>query len=75
MLPLALKHVTEVELAARRDTRVRAFSAAFPGARPVELSLEAETRRGAWVAHLQGVTRVLASEGFQVRGFDLRIAP
>ncbi|MDI1475910.1 galactokinase [Polyangium sp. y55x31] len=72
VLPIATPQTTMVELGPRRDRRVRVWSAAI-GAEPLEYVLGEEVRRGAWIDYVQGVTRVLADEGFALAGFDLRI--
>lgn len=72
VLPIATPQTTQVELGPRRDRRVRVWSDAI-GAEPVEYVLGEEVRRGAWIDYVQGVTRVLADEGFALAGFELRI--
>jgi len=74
VLPVAIPQRTTVELRARDDRRVRAFSANLQEER--EYILGEEQPRKDWIDYVQGITHVLLAEGFgsRLRGFDLRIS-
>lgn len=73
VLPTAIPRYTRVQLARRADQTVRAVSENAGGAEPVTYTLGKETRTQGWLDYLQGVTYVLAREGFDIAGFDIRI--
>jgi galactokinase len=73
VLPAAIPQHTEVELAARGDGGVRAWSAEVGGA-PAEFTLGAERRVGGWLDYVQGVTFALSRAGHRLGGFDLRVS-
>jgi galactokinase len=76
VLPLAIPQRTRVELAVQDGTRVRAWSANFDGRdqrKPAEYRLGEETPGRGWLDYVQGVTQVLARQGYRLGGFDLRI--
>jgi galactokinase len=72
VLPMAIPQQTEVELAPREDTTVRAFSANLPASESQgRYELGQETPGRGWLDYLQGVTRILREEGHALRGFDV----
>ena len=71
VLPTAIPQKTRAEIGGRADLRVRAASAEADGGRISEYGLGEETRRGAWIDYVQGVTAELARQGLAVPGFDL----
>lgn len=73
VLPLAIPQRTRVELAARQDRRVFAWSANMRGSEIEEFALGEEARGEGWLDYVQGITRALALAGHPIRGFDLRI--
>jgi galactokinase len=74
VMPIAIPQRTQVELSPRLDGLARVFSAELGNGHPiVEYAVGRESRRGAWIDYVQGVTSVLAREGHVVGGFDLRI--
>ncbi|MCA1582018.1 MAG: galactokinase [Acidobacteria bacterium] len=73
VLPTAIPQKTRAEVARRSDRRVRAASAEADRGRISEFVLGEETRRGAWIDYIQGVTAELARRGLAVPGFDLWI--
>jgi galactokinase len=74
VLPAAIPQRTRVVLRARADTRVVARSHNVGSADSESYELGRETRRGAWIDYIQGLTAVLRSEGYRVRGFEAEIA-
>ena len=73
VLPTAAPQRTRVELALRRDDRVRVASTSVRGGAVHEYQLGREMRAGDWVDYVQGCTRVLA-ERTTLHGFDALIA-
>jgi galactokinase len=74
VLPIATPQYTEVLLAPRADTLVRAWSANVPEAeRLVEYRLGDETRTGGWHDYVAGVTEALAHRQSVISGFDARV--
>jgi len=73
VLPLAIPQQTEVQLATRSDEAVRAWSAPGSALEPISYQLGDEAPHQAWPDYVQGVTRTLRTEGYPIRGFDLRI--
>jgi len=73
VLPLAIPQRTRVELAPRRDGRVRAWSANLKEPRSEEYALGGEARGRRWLDYVQGVTAALAAAGHAIPGCDLRI--
>jgi galactokinase len=74
VLPTAIPQRTQVELAPSTQRSVRVWSGAM--ARSAELltyTLGNETPLGSWLDYIQGVTRILATEGFRLSGYDLRV--
>ena len=71
VLPAAIPQRTSVELCARTDRIVEAWSASFN--EHTQYALGEETRRRAWIDYVQGVTAVLAAAGHRLTGFSLRI--
>ena len=72
VLPCAVPQRTHAALVVRSDRRVRVWSAQM-GPEPGEYVLGDERRGAGWVDYVQGVTWVLARQGFLLRGFDLRL--
>jgi galactokinase len=72
VLPCAVPQRTHAALVVRSDRRVRVWSAQM-GPEPGEYVLGDERRGAGWVDYIQGVTWVLAEEGFPLGGFDLRL--
>jgi len=72
VLPCAVPQRTHAALVVRSDCRVRVWSAQM-GPEPSEYVLGDERRGAGWVDYVQGVTWVLARQGFSLRGFDLRL--
>lgn len=73
VLPTAIPQGTDVELARRDDGCARIWSAAFADAGIRDFRIGNETRHGDWLDYVQGVTWLLAREGFTCSGFDARI--
>ena len=73
VLPTVIPQRTVVELVPRADRRVRAWTVNVSGGRLTEYVLGEERRQGGWADYVQGVTWVLAQEGFTLPGADLRI--
>ncbi|HEV3204097.1 MAG TPA: galactokinase [Gemmataceae bacterium] len=73
VLPTAIPQRCRVEMAARSDKTVRAWSTALDSKEGIaEYDLGQETPGRGWLDYLQGVTRILAGEGHRLRGFDVR---
>jgi galactokinase len=72
-LPVAIPQRTRVELARRDGPEVRAWSANVPERPRGEYRLGEERQVQDWLDYVQGVTWVLAQEGHELSGFDLRI--
>ncbi len=72
VLPCAVPQRTHAALLVRSDGRVRVWSAQM-GPEPSEYVLGDERRGAGWVDYVQGVTWVLAQQGYSLRGFDLRL--
>src|SRR5512137_637944 len=73
VLPTVIPQRTTVELAPRKGGSVRAFSLDVGKPVPFEYIVGTEARRGRWTDYLQGITWVLAKEGFAIGGADIRI--
>jgi galactokinase len=73
VLPAAIPQRARAQVAARRDSRVRAASAAVAGA-IAEYELGQEQKGRGWLDYVQGATALLAAEGHRLGGFDLFIA-
>ncbi len=74
VLPTAIPQRTRVELAVRSDQIVQVWSSAKTRSTPLRsYSLGTETPTRDWLDYIQGVTRILHSEGHELRGFDARI--
>jgi galactokinase len=71
VLPTAIPQRTRVELARRDDAIVRAFSTA--GGDVAEFALGSEQPGRGWLDYVQGLTRILRSDGHALRGFEIRI--
>jgi galactokinase len=74
VLPTVIPQRTQVELAPSTGNSVRVWSDAL--SRPAEIrtyTLGEETRLGNWLDYIQGVTKLLAAEGFRLTGCDVRI--
>ena len=72
VLPAVIKQRTRVQLRARDDRRVRAWSAGLSDA-VAEYELGAETPGRGWLDYIQGATVALAVLHAPIRGFDVRI--
>jgi galactokinase len=72
VLPCGVPQRTRAALRTRDDRRVIAWSAQM-GPDPVEFALGEERPGRGWADYIQGVTWVLAAEGFEVGGFDLHV--
>jgi galactokinase len=74
VLPAAIPQRTIVHLAPRPDDRVEVWSREIgPAGERNTYRLGSETPRGNWLDYFQGITRVLAGEGYLLRGFQLRV--
>jgi galactokinase len=74
VLPMALELGTTVDVARREDVEVHAVTASVPdGSGRASYRRGGESRRGAWIDYVQGVTRALDDRGVRVSGFDLAI--
>jgi galactokinase len=84
VLPTAIPQRTRVQLAPRRDGRVRLASTKL-GRRIEEYTLGRETpvragaaggkpQSAAWIDYVQGVTRFLAEAGYRLGGFDALVS-
>lgn len=71
VLPAALPQRTRVRLARRPDRTVQVASAQFPDI--AAYTLGDECRHGHWHDYVQGVTATLASDNYQLSGFDVYI--
>jgi galactokinase len=71
VFPSAVPQRTRATLRVRDGRLVRAVSAQASGV--VEYEIGRETRTGGWGDYIQGLTWVLASEGFAVGGFELHL--
>jgi galactokinase len=71
VLPTAIPQRTRVELSPRDDALVRAFSTA--AGHVGEFALGSEQPGRAWLDYVQGLTRILRSDGHALRGFEARI--
>src|SRR6185436_10468887 len=71
VLPVAIPQQTTVEVVPREDLRVRVFSADMNEEREYVLGQEKEGQ--GWLDYVQGVTLLLAKNGYLLRGFDVRI--
>lgn len=70
VMPCAVPQRTRAVLRRRDDTRVVARSREMEGA-PFEYQLGRERQTQTWGDYIQGVTWVLAGEGFRIGGFEL----
>ncbi len=73
VLPTVIPQRTSVDLARRTDDRVRAWSANVGPRGLGEYRVGQERKKSGWLDYVQGVTSVLAAEGFRVGGADIRI--
>jgi galactokinase len=73
VLPTAIPQRTRVELAPGTGQAVRVWSGAMRTAGVVTYALGAEKPGCDWLDYIQGVTQILAAEGFRLSGFDARI--
>jgi galactokinase len=74
VLPTAIPQRTRVEFAPRTDQTVRVWSSAAEStAEILTYNLGAETKGRGWLDYIQGVTRILQSDGHTLSGFDARI--
>lgn len=75
VLPLAIPQRTTVELEVTRTKMVRISSDNIAGAAgSFEYALGEEQPRRAWTDYLQGVTKILAHDGYEIGGFEARIS-
>ena len=72
VLPAVIRQRTRVQLRARDDERVRAWSDGISEG-VAEYTLGGETRGRGWLDYIQGATVALAALHAPIRGFDLRI--
>jgi galactokinase len=71
VLPIAIPQRTQVQLAARDDRNVRAWTAEVTGAnQELAFGLGIERVRALWIDYVQGVTTALAADDHAVGGFD-----
>jgi galactokinase len=73
VLPLAIPQRTRVELAAREDDLVRAWSDNVQRHEIEEYRLGEEKPVRGWLDYVQGVTQAVQRAGHTLRGFDLRV--
>jgi galactokinase len=73
VLPMPIPQRTRVELAPRIDSLVRIWSNAVDVPAVREYCLGTETPGHDWLDYVQGITQVLRSDGFRLRGFDARV--
>jgi galactokinase len=73
VLPTTIPQRCRVELAPRPGDGVRVWSSSGDPAGPALYRLGRETRTGAWLDYVQGVTHVLRGDGHRLEGFDARI--
>jgi galactokinase len=73
VLPTVIPQTTTVDLATRRDRRVRVCSLEVDDPRPVEYELGHEAQSRTWVDYVQAITWVLAEAGHTLCGADIRI--
>jgi galactokinase len=71
VLPTAIPQRTRIELAPRRDRAVSVATLDGGGSAEVlRYTLGAEVRGRGWLDYVQGTSRLLAREGYAVRGFE-----
>jgi galactokinase len=71
VLPTAIPQRTRVDLAPTAAKSIRVWSRALAKtAGPQSYTLGEETPGRDWLDYIQGVTQILAAEGFQLSGFD-----
>jgi galactokinase len=73
VLPTTIPQHTNVQLAPRTDDVVRVASTSVPGG-PRAYQLGEERPGQDWLDYVQGVTRVLRTEGHRLHGFEALIA-
>jgi galactokinase len=74
VLPTAIPQETRVELRARGDRRVRAFSAEMSEEAALgEYEIGEEEAGKGWIDYVQGVTQAALRSGHAIGGFDLRV--
>jgi len=73
VLPLAIPQRTRVELAAREDNLVRAWSENMQRHEIEEYRLGEENPVRGWLDYVQGVTQAARRAGHALQGFDLRV--
>jgi galactokinase len=73
VLPTAIPQCCQVELAPHPGRTVRAWSTAESRPNIAEYELGTETAGRGWLDYMQGVTRLLSSQGLALSGFDLRV--
>jgi galactokinase len=69
VLPTLIPQQTRIQLWPRDDETVRVASLSM-SPEPAEFRLGDEIQRRDWVDYVQGVTQVLRSSGYLIRGFD-----
>src|SRR5437660_9032396 len=71
VLPTAIPQRTRVELAPRAESAIRVWSRAMAKSTGIlSYTLGEETPGRDWLDYIQGVTQILAADGFQLSGFD-----
>ncbi len=73
VLPTAIPQCCHIELAPRLDRTVRAWTTAEPEAGIATYELGAEAPGRGWLDYLQGITRLLTSQGHALTGFEARV--
>ena len=74
VLPTAIPQRTRVQLALSTGRSIRVWSRATANTAGLwSYTLGAETPGRDWLDYIQGVTQILAAEGFRLSGFDARI--
>ena len=74
VLPSLIPQAAGAAVARGPANRVRAWSRELGGEGIVEYAIGEESRGRGWLDYVQGLTAVLAREGFRVGGFDLWLA-
>jgi galactokinase len=73
VLPTPIPLLARVEIASRPGREARAASANVDDGCVESFTIGEERPRGDWLDYIQGVSRVLQNDGFEIRGFDLRL--
>jgi galactokinase len=73
VLPTVIPQRTHLELSPRSDDRVSIWSGAVASAEVRTYALGEESPVRDWLDYVQGVTKILANDGYVLHGFEARI--